>query len=87
MNIIQNNIEHWTPAIKTQIRKSKRHMFIYDNISLFKELDKLKEYTYGKYPIVKKITEKARKEIGYSENTASCDIAWTLLCAYRDIFK
>lgn len=70
-----------------EIRFSKRFEFIKKHKNLFERYVKINGYPQSSNLIVKKIASFARKEIGYSTKTASCDIAWTLGRLYLEVIK
>ena len=64
-------------------RFEKRFNFIKSNKELFEQYILIKGYPQGSNIIVKQIASKARIEVGYSNKTVSCDIAWTLGNLYK----
>jgi hypothetical protein len=68
-------------------RLELRFDFIKKHSRLFKQYLIIHGYPQGSNLIVKNISELARKEIGYSDKTSSCDIAWTLAGFYKDVIQ
>ena len=83
-------IYHQTP--KLYERYKRRIVFVYNNMDLLLKLDKLrKEKKWAaftlKNPLVKKIANKARQYIGYSNKTYDADICWTLYMMALDLHR
>lgn len=71
--------------MKNLQRFESRMKFIIKHSYLFKTYSKIKGYPQSSHPTVKQISKLARKEIGYSNKTVSCDIAWSLYKLYQKI--